>query len=439
MLYYILIRVLDLINFITKLPTMTEIQISKIDGGARLICSVLQGAGYQAYIVGGCVRDLLLKNIPKDWDICTDASPENVMSLFTKTYPTGLQHGTVTVSMGDTKADHYEVTTFRTETDYSDGRHPDKVTFVKNVEEDLLRRDFTINAIAYDPINDKLVDPFHGRKDLEMKIIRAVGHGVSRFTEDGLRIMRAARFAARLNYTIEHTTLTGMAVCSYMLESISKERIKDELCKILQTKNPAVGLRILKCVEAWEYVFPGYLKTDEEFSKDILQIDSCEGNHLTKLSILFGSDPLIENKLREMTFSNDEIKKIVFITNTLSHLNALNDCMYVVQDNKLMVRMLLARIKTKPMYNTYSEAIEEFIKFLTATNQDKLLETVLTHRNQTIWARHELQISGKDLLELNVKPGPKFKQLLDVAYWTILKYPTLNTNDYLRSIVAEHI
>src|ERR1700690_2543711 len=173
-----------------------KISPQSINPLALQICQILQQAGFQAFIVGGCVRDLLLGVIPKDWDITTNATPQEIISLFPKTYPTGIKHGTVTVAMNEGIQNHFEVTTFRVEGEYKDGRRPEEVFFVNNIEQDLSRRDLTINSMAYDPINDKLIDPFGGKLDIDNHIIKAVGNPIDRFNEDGLRIMRAARFAA---------------------------------------------------------------------------------------------------------------------------------------------------------------------------------------------------------------------------------------------------
>src|SRR5574337_1028162 len=229
-----------------------NLQISNqfINLQARQVCQILHDAGYQAYIVGGCVRDLLLGVKPKDWDITTNATPEKVMEIFPKTYPTGLQHGTITVAMGEGTENHFEVTTFRVEGKYEDGRHPTEVFFVMNVEQDLGRRDLTINAIAYDPINEKLVDPFDGIHDLQHKVIRAVGLPEARFQEDGLRIMRVARFAARFDYKVDDMTFQGMSTSLETLKKVSKERMKDELCKTLRSSNPNRGLDVLEKTKA---------------------------------------------------------------------------------------------------------------------------------------------------------------------------------------------
>ena len=216
-----------------------------IKGQAIEVCRVLQEHNYQSFIVGGCVRDLLLNKTPKDWDICTSASPQKVVELFKKTIPTGLQHGTVTVCIGEGIENHFEVTTFRIEGEYTDGRRPEEVFFVTEVEQDLARRDLTINAMAYDPINNKMVDPYNGLEDLKNEIIRAVGKPSLRFQEDGLRIMRVARFAARFGYAVDQLTFIGMEENLETLKKISKERIKDELCKTLMSPYSSYGLDLL--------------------------------------------------------------------------------------------------------------------------------------------------------------------------------------------------
>lgn len=203
--------------------------------GAAFIIDPLQENGFEAYVVGGCVRDRLLGRVPKDWDICTSASPQQVKEIFgdKRVIETGLQHGTVTIVMPDGL---YEVTTFRVDGAYSDNRHPDEVRFVKNLEEDLARRDFTINAMAY---NDRrgLVDPFGGEKDLADGVIRCVGDAAARFHEDGLRLMRALRFASKYGFRIEDGTAEAIHSCSHLLRNIAVERINTELCRLLCGKN----------------------------------------------------------------------------------------------------------------------------------------------------------------------------------------------------------
>ena len=208
----------------------------KLDPGAALLLDALHGAGHAAYAVGGCVRDSLLGLDPHDWDLCTSARPEQVMALFgeEKCIPTGLQHGTVTVKQGGRL---YETTTFRTEGAYSDGRHPDAVCFVPEVREDLARRDFTINAMAYSA-EEGLIDPFGGRDDLAAHRVRAVGEPERRFEEDALRILRLYRFAARFGFAIDPSTGVAARALGPHLDCVSAERIQEELLKLLAAPRP---------------------------------------------------------------------------------------------------------------------------------------------------------------------------------------------------------
>ena len=212
----------------------------RMDEGAAELLDTLHRAGYAAYVVGGCVRDSLLGLTPHDWDLCTSALPQQVMELFgaQRCIPTGLQHGTVTVKQSGAL---YEITTFRTEGTYTDGRHPDEVHFVPDVREDLARRDFTINAMAYNE-KEGLVDPFGGQTDLQSGILRAVGVPRQRFTEDALRILRLYRFAARFGFAIDPPTAQAAQELCAHLDCVSVERIEEELAKLLSAPAPAAYL-----------------------------------------------------------------------------------------------------------------------------------------------------------------------------------------------------
>ena len=211
-----------------------------LDPGAAALLNALHAAGYAAYAVGGCVRDSLLGRTAHDWDLCTSALPQQVMELFgaEQCIPTGLQHGTVTIKYG---GQLYETTTFRTEGSYTDGRHPDAVQFVPDVREDLARRDFTINAMAYNEA-EGLVDPFGGQKDLQNGLLRAVGEPQQRFTEDALRILRLYRFAARFGFALDAATARAARQLAPHLDCISAERIQEELAKLLAAPQPGVYL-----------------------------------------------------------------------------------------------------------------------------------------------------------------------------------------------------
>ncbi|MBE7453781.1 MAG: tRNA cytidylyltransferase [Kofleriaceae bacterium] len=211
------------------------------------VCTVLARAGFEAVTVGGAVRDALLGRAPGDWDVATSAHPDEVMALFERTIPTGLQHGTVTVVVGRGRArEAIEVTTYRGEGAYADGRRPTSVVFGVPLTEDLARRDLIVNAIAYDPVARVLFDPFDGRGDLAARRLRAVGDAAARFTEDGLRVMRAIRFAATLDFALEPATEAAIAPALPSLAKVSRERVKVELDKLLEAPAPGAALEIAR-------------------------------------------------------------------------------------------------------------------------------------------------------------------------------------------------
>jgi tRNA nucleotidyltransferase/poly(A) polymerase len=232
----------------------------KIPKEVRAVVHFLEHAGFEAYLVGGCVRDLLLSRQPKDWDVTTNALPEEVQKVFPD-HVYENQFGTVGVKTGsdDPRLKIIEVTTYRIEGKYTDKRHPDEIKFAKNVEEDLSRRDFTINAIALsldDGELKEIVDPYGGEEDLQGKIIRTVGNPIERFHEDALRLMRAARFAVELGFDIDPDTARAIEQNSFLLDRIAKERVRDELVKIIMAPEAAQGIRLLEEMNLLQYVIP---------------------------------------------------------------------------------------------------------------------------------------------------------------------------------------
>ena len=228
-------------------PDLTHL-IAKVPEDVLEICRHLRQKGKRGWIVGGCVRDLLRGGEAKDWDIATDARPDDVITMFRKVIPTGLQHGTVTVVR---RGVHYELTTLRGEGAYSDGRRPDSVEFVDDITADLARRDFTVNAMALDPVDGHLIDPFDGRKDLERKVIRAVGDPRERFAEDGLRVLRAARFSATLECTIDPDTerAMGSSRSHETFKRVSAERVRDEWLKAMRAERPSIAFEAMRRTE----------------------------------------------------------------------------------------------------------------------------------------------------------------------------------------------
>lgn len=217
--------------------------LEKVPTGARQICQKLRDGGFRAWIVGGCVRDLLLGKTPSDWDVCTDAVPEAMLKLFPRAIPTGIAHGTLTVLINKTP---YEVTTLRGEGAYTDGRRPDNVYFTQDIDRDLARRDFTVNAIALDPVSGEIIDPFAGRQDLAAKVLRAVGNATERFSEDGLRVLRAARFSATLGFELHADTLGAIEPTLDTFRKVSEERVRDEWVKTMKADKPSRAFEIMR-------------------------------------------------------------------------------------------------------------------------------------------------------------------------------------------------
>lgn len=400
-----------------------SIDFEKINKNALSVCRELQNSGYQSYIVGGCVRDLLLGQEPKDWDITTDALPEVVAKMFPKVLLTGLQHGTVTVMHG---GEPLEVTTFRTEGTYTDGRRPDEVKFVSNIGEDLARRDLTINAIAYDPIKNWMYDPFQGQEDLEFGVIRAVGDPELRFGEDGLRILRVARFAARFGYIVDPGTIIGMNASRANLASVSKERIKDELTKILKSPAPIVGIKLLMLTKSLAYVSERLEShaTTGALRHMLPSIQKYQGDWETKLALLFfpSTNEEIDHSLRELTFSNSEIKKVLY-------LNANIEKYYNVYKDLPLgdVKKFIAHLKNTSIdENSYGE----FCKYSLAL-ECKFCDDHIALMNVTIPLRKEMQINGNDLIAAGFAPGPAIKLALESAYELIVQDPQMNTKETL--------
>lgn len=277
-----------------------------IPADVRALCARLRDAGYQAHLVGGGVRDMLLGRPPSDFDVATNAHPQQVMALFGSRFaiPTGLQHGTVTVLTEPPAAAgaapparrHVEVTTFRGEGAYVDGRRPSTVTYVGSLEEDLSRRDFTMNAIGYDPLADVLTDPFEGRLDLGRRRIRAVGDPEARFREDGLRPMRAVRQAAQLEFAIDPPTLNAIAPTLDVFRKVSAERVRDEMLKLLVAPRPSVGLELMRQTGLLGEVLPELLEsvgvtqnrfhTHDVYGHTLAVVDATSGDAITRLGAL---------------------------------------------------------------------------------------------------------------------------------------------------------
>ena len=317
----------------------------KIPEVIKDFAKIFKKHNFQLFLVGGAIRDKLLGNENHDYDFATSATPYEVIKIFPSVIPVGIEHGTVMVLYKDCQ---FEVTTFRTDGKYSDNRRPDSINFVKNIDEDLKRRDFTINSFAYDLNKKKIIDKFNAKKDLKKKIVKAIGNPDERFTEDALRMVRAVRFAAKLKFDIEEKTLLSIKKNSHLIQNISNERIRDELIKIMQTDKPSIAIEYMRETGLLNYIIPellaGYEVIQNKFHKyDVYyhNLYSCDAapkdNYIVRFAALFHdiSKPQTKREqddnensfynheiigakiaktiLRRLKFGNDDINKIVHL------------------------------------------------------------------------------------------------------------------------------
>ena len=368
------------------------------------IIETLQKNGYEAFAVGGCVRDMLNGDTPHDFDITTSAEPETVMSLFEKTVPTGIKHGTVTVIINGVPN---EVTTYRADGEYRDHRRPDSVIFVKSLREDLARRDFTVNAMAYNKV-DGLKDFFGGREDINSRILRAVGEPERRFYEDALRIMRLFRFSSVLGFNIEENTLKAALEYAPTLKSVSAERIYSELLKTLCGKNPA-ALKPLTDIGGL-----GFLGVNTSPDYGILP--------------LLGS---ADTKLFAFLYSGG-----AEVSPALDFLKVPNKTKRAAQDMLTLLNMPFP--KTKPeikemLYLTSPSSAENYFDYKSAYGKDcAAARDMLTEiiKNGEPYRISELKIGGRDLKKCGIS-GRAIGETLEKLRRSVLKNPELNTRSEL--------
>jgi tRNA nucleotidyltransferase (CCA-adding enzyme) len=414
----------------------------------RAVCETLEGAGHEAVTVGGAVRDAILGRVPGDWDVATSAPPDVVIALFKHVIPTGLQHGTVTIVTGKGEASHVEVTTFRGEGAYTDARRPDHVVFGVPLVEDLARRDLRVNAMAYDPAKDRLIDPFEGQKDIAEKTLRAVGptgnvydDAVARFSEDGLRVMRAVRFAAVLEFALDPETERGIEPALPSLAKVSKERVCDELRKMLETREPSRALAIAQRTGITALILPELAEGFEAWTQvedahhnvvghwlDRTDAAPREARLASLVAELAPAEAVkrldravvkqVDTVLRRLKFANDEIAVAATLVGT-SGVSLAKDW------TDPEVRRLLSDVG-----RTNSKTAAAFWR------ADKA--TALADRADAILARgdalhpNELALSGKDLMTaLDMKPGPAIGRILAMLLTRVLDDPARNTREEL--------
>lgn len=402
---------------------MIKIDVPK---NVKLIIKILENNGYEAYAVGGCVRDAILNKEPNDWDITTSAIPEEVKKLFRKTIDTGIAHGTVTVMIEKVG---YEVTTYRIDGEYEDGRHPKNVEFTSNLIEDLKRRDFTINAMAYSDKNG-IVDEFDGIGDLDRNVIKCVGNPMDRFNEDALRILRAVRFAAVLNFEIEENTKKAIAELAENLNKISKERIQAELEKLIISRYPD-KLNIAYETGITKVIFPEIDRLVDIGKFDFIRkkLVEIEPNHYLRWSVLLSQSTKEESKkiLRGLKFDNktiDTVSRIVYAVNR------------ELPKNRAEVR--------KSIYEIGEDLYEMYLQFMKIYMSDRVEEIEKIEKQyRDILASCEcislktLAVNGRDLIELGAKRGEEVGNGLKFLLYKVLENEKINERDVLINIFKE--
>ena len=395
-----------------------------LDPGAATLLNALHAAGYAAYAVGGCVRDSLLGRTAHDWDLCTSALPQQVMELFgaEQCIPTGLQHGTVTIKYG---GQLYETTTFRTEGSYTDGRHPDEVQFVPDVREDLARRDFTINAMAYNEA-EGLVDPFGGQKDLQNGLLRAVGEPQQRFTEDALRILRLYRFAARFGFALDAATARAARQLAPHLDCISAERIQEELAKLLAAPQPGAYLE----PAVLSVVLPELTPAALEAAKPV--VDACpagEENLPVRWAALLGALGEADTRrvLKRLRCSNACIEETaVLVRETAGEgvCRGFSEEKASAHPGDIHLRQLLGRYGLR--------TVERLCALCAALHPQAASECALAaQRARQLEADgvccrvSQLAVNGRDLMAAGIPAGPALRRVLEALLDGVIRaeYP----------------
>jgi tRNA nucleotidyltransferase (CCA-adding enzyme) len=424
--------------------------------------------GFQCFLVGGAIRNILLKQKVKDFDIATDAPPAKMQKLFKKVIPTGIQHGTVTVLY---KTHQFEVTTFRTDGEYKDYRRPIKIEFAPSIYDDLKRRDFTINALAYDLHKTTLLDPYNGRIDLKNKIIRAIGNPEERFQEDALRTLRACRFACVLNFVIEDTTLEGISKTAPLINHISKERIRDELLKILETPIPSHGLELLRNTNLLPHILPELMACLNVKQPDMHCFDvyyhslySCDAapasNLIVRLAALFHDlgkpDSITSNEKGELRFFGHEKKSQTLARQILKRLKFPNSvikaaCHLILHHMFNYDESWTDAAVRRFIHRVGLEYIDDLIALRKADqtgicNRPVSLEYLMDFKEriediskaEAVFSVNNLCIDGNDIMkQLSIPEGFYVGKILNYLLECVLDDPALNTRESLLRIAKE--
>jgi len=443
----------------------------------KFVIEKLRKAGFEAYIVGGCVRDLLRGMEPEDWDVATNAKPEEIGRVFLKSWSDN-KFGTVTVLTGteNPKLKEIEITPYRIDEKYSDKRHPDKVAWAKTIEEDLARRDFTINSMALQfyeaqPRKIAVIDPFGGKKDLENKVIRAVGNPEERFSEDALRLMRAVRFATTLGFEIEEETQKAIQKNSHWLKMISKERVRDEFVKIIMAERASGGIENLRKFELLKYIVPE-LEEGYEVSQNKHHIYDCYTHNILALKYAaeknFGKESRIASLFHDI--AKPRVKEGEGLDSTFYGHEIVGAKMAVqilerLRFPKKEIEKIAKLVRYHLFYYNVGEVSESSVRRLVRQvgpkNMEELLQVRMADRigsgvpkAEPYKLRHfkyviekvsqdpisvkMLKINGGDVMKiLEISPGPKIGQILDILLGEVLENPKKNKKQYLEGKIKD--
>lgn len=381
--------------------------VAAVPANVIAVCDTIAASGFQAVAVGGAVRDVLRGVEPGDWDLATSASPDQILKLFRHTIPTGIQHGTVTIVTGRGIESHVEVTTYRGEGTYTDARRPDSVVFGVPLRADLARRDLTVNAIAYDVAQQQIFDPFGGIEDLHGGVLRAVGTAVERFTEDGLRVMRAVRFAAQLGFALEPETEAGIRPALPSLAKVSRERVSDELRKLLAAPRPSLGLLIAQRTGILETILPG-------LALDLEAPDRVDPSvRLAALFVPVGERKRVNETLKALKFSNAEADQAAALVEGTRTLSAATE--------PYALRRAVGAVG-----RAYADALAK----LDPRAQPVLADPLILK---------ELAITGNELMQAGHPAGRALGELLAALLDRVLRDPALNTRDQLLALAKGRI
>ncbi len=393
------------------------------------IIEQLEKNGFEGFIVGGCVRDYLLGFEPKDFDITTDAMPQDIKNMFEHTIDTGIEHGTVTVVIDK---QNFEVTTYRIDGEYKDNRRPETVIFSKKIDEDLSRRDFTMNAIAYS-ISKGFVDPFCGRDDIESKLIKGVGDADKRFKEDALRMMRGVRFSAQLGFDIEEKTFVAIKEDAKLIENISIERTRDEFLKLIKS-DYIEKLNLLQETKLYKYFIPEIEPIFTNYKKNIFILKKVSKDLRLAYLLSHLDEQTGEDILKRLKLDNKTIKEIKTI---LKYFN------YNFIDDRTETRKIMSVIEP----DLFKKILE--IKFCISLVENDLIQckkydNIYDEIDETIRKNHcfslkTLAITGNDLKEIGIANGKQIGDSLKMALNIVLEQPDKNNKQFLLKYIGENI